>query len=327
MGVALENARLFDETKRLLAETDARAAELAIINEIGAALAEQLDFQAIIDLVGERVGRCSKRTRCSSRCTTPPRLVRSLRLGRGKTYRHRHIRTRRGADFARHRIGPTAAAPDMEERLGARIVGDRNSAKQSCLGVPDPAGDRVLGVLAVESLNKNAFTDADERLLSTLAATMGVALENARLFDETKRLLTETEHARRDGDHQRDRLGARQATRFPGHHRARRRAVRSIFDTRTCPSASTTRPRTSSHFRTTSTRAALRTRPRELGPGITSRSSDPANRSDWARSRSRRPPERSRSGLGQAVLPRRPDPRRRPRDLRLGLGSSTQRVH
>ena len=55
MGVALENARLFDETKRLLTETDQRAAELAIINEIGAALAEQLEFQAIVDLVGERV--------------------------------------------------------------------------------------------------------------------------------------------------------------------------------------------------------------------------------------------------------------------------------
>ena len=55
MGVALENARLFDETKRLLAETDARAAELAVINEIGEALARQLDFQAIVELVGERI--------------------------------------------------------------------------------------------------------------------------------------------------------------------------------------------------------------------------------------------------------------------------------
>ena len=55
MGVALENARLFDETKRLLAETDQRAAELAVINEIGAALAKQLDFEDICELVGERV--------------------------------------------------------------------------------------------------------------------------------------------------------------------------------------------------------------------------------------------------------------------------------
>src|SRR5205085_3493357 len=55
LGVALENARLFGETKRLLAQSNERAAELSVINEIGAALAEQLEFQAIIDLVGERV--------------------------------------------------------------------------------------------------------------------------------------------------------------------------------------------------------------------------------------------------------------------------------
>ena len=35
IGVALENARLFDETKRLLADTNERAAELTVINEIG----------------------------------------------------------------------------------------------------------------------------------------------------------------------------------------------------------------------------------------------------------------------------------------------------
>ena len=74
MGVALENARLFDETKRLLAETDQRAAELAVINEIGAALAQQLDFQAIIELVGERGPRSLfAATRSSSPCTTASR--------------------------------------------------------------------------------------------------------------------------------------------------------------------------------------------------------------------------------------------------------------
>ena len=55
MGVALENARLFDETKRLLAETDQRAAELAIINDVQHGLADQLDMQAMYELVGERI--------------------------------------------------------------------------------------------------------------------------------------------------------------------------------------------------------------------------------------------------------------------------------
>ena len=61
MGVALENARLFDETKRLLTETDQRNAELRIINEIGEALAKQLDFAAIVDLIGERISNDLRR--------------------------------------------------------------------------------------------------------------------------------------------------------------------------------------------------------------------------------------------------------------------------
>ena len=55
LGVALENARLFAETKRLLNETEQRAAELAVINSVQQGLAAQLDFQAIIDLVGDKL--------------------------------------------------------------------------------------------------------------------------------------------------------------------------------------------------------------------------------------------------------------------------------
>ncbi len=55
MGVALENARLFDETQRLLKETEQRAAELAVINSIQEGIAAELDFQAIIDLVGDKL--------------------------------------------------------------------------------------------------------------------------------------------------------------------------------------------------------------------------------------------------------------------------------
>ena len=55
MSVALENARLFDETQRLFKESEQRAAELAIINSVQQGLAAELDFQAIIDLVGDKV--------------------------------------------------------------------------------------------------------------------------------------------------------------------------------------------------------------------------------------------------------------------------------
>src|SRR5207244_6487970 len=55
MGVALENARLFDETQRLLKETEQRNAELAIINSVQAALAAELNIQGIYDAVGDKI--------------------------------------------------------------------------------------------------------------------------------------------------------------------------------------------------------------------------------------------------------------------------------
>src|ERR1051325_3614265 len=55
MSVALENARLFDETNRLLKETEQRTAELAVINSVQEGLAKELDIQAIYDLVGNRI--------------------------------------------------------------------------------------------------------------------------------------------------------------------------------------------------------------------------------------------------------------------------------
>src|SRR4029077_14955818 len=55
MSVALENARLFDETQRLFKAEQQRAAELAIINSIQQGLLAQLDLMAIIDLVGDKL--------------------------------------------------------------------------------------------------------------------------------------------------------------------------------------------------------------------------------------------------------------------------------
>ena len=55
LSVALENARLFDETQRLLTETNERAAELAIINSVQEGLVAKLDMQSMYDLVGDKI--------------------------------------------------------------------------------------------------------------------------------------------------------------------------------------------------------------------------------------------------------------------------------
>ncbi len=188
MGVALENARLFDETKRLLAETEQRNAELAIVNEIGAALAKQLDFQGIVELVGERVrgifdasslfialyDETTGMVRFPYEIAEGERIhTEPMKLGEGLT--SRVIQSR-----AALRMGTNV---DLRA-AGAVQVGDTES--ESWLGLPIIAGDRVIGIIALESPKPNLYTESDERLLSTVASSMGVALENARLFDETK---------------------------------------------------------------------------------------------------------------------------------------------
>ena len=198
MGVALENARLFDETKRLLAETDQRASELAIINEIGSALAKQLDFQAIIDLVGNRVSQILNTDDMAIAIHEPDSDVISFPYATedGQRLPNEPIPFGAGLTSKVIQSGQPLRLGTMEEQvaLGVVVAGLADAvAKHSWLGVPIPAGERVLGVLSVYAIAANAFTEADQRLLSTLAASMGVALENARLFAETKRLLKETD--------------------------------------------------------------------------------------------------------------------------------------
>ena len=65
---------------------------------------------------------------------------------------------------------------------------------KSGIFVPLVIGDKVNSYISLQNNEiENAFSDSDIRLLETLANSMSVALENARLFDETNRLLKETE--------------------------------------------------------------------------------------------------------------------------------------
>src|SRR5205823_1263182 len=58
---------------------------------------------------------------------------------------------------------------------------------KSLLYVPLFTGGRALGVVSLENYDReHAFDDADQRLLTTLAGSLSVALENARLVHETR---------------------------------------------------------------------------------------------------------------------------------------------
>jgi GAF domain-containing protein/CheY-like chemotaxis protein len=204
MSVALENARLFDETQRLLKETEERNAELAVINSVQAALAAELNIQGIYDAVGDKIREIFHNRDISiriydaknrifsypyyyengKRITVDP--VTSVSLETATGFSAHVLRTRETLVF-------NEDMAQVVEKYGSKVLPGTTMEKSS-IYVPLVLGDQARGVINLLDMeNEHAFTDSDVRLLQTLANSMSVALENARLFDETQRLLKETE--------------------------------------------------------------------------------------------------------------------------------------
>jgi PAS domain S-box-containing protein len=202
MSVALENARLFDETNRLLDETRQRAAELSIINSVGQGLVKQLEFQAVIDLVGDKIGEIFSADTTYIALYDPKTGMGHMRyyVDRGQRKLFEPIPLDDSTGLTGHIIRTREAlllgtSEETEEYDVIRIPStddQEDDLNESFLGVPFFSGDQAVGVVSVQSYQKHAYDEGDLRLLSTLATSMSVALENARLFEETTRLLEET---------------------------------------------------------------------------------------------------------------------------------------
>ncbi|HEY5307046.1 MAG TPA: GAF domain-containing protein, partial [Casimicrobiaceae bacterium] len=198
MSVALQNARLFDETQSLLKQTEQRAAELAIINSIQQGVAAELDFQAIIDLVGDKLREVLGTEDIGIRLVDPKTgLVHYLyEYEHGQRLQMAPALPKPGgpSDKMRETLAPVVYNTPAELAASGIGVVPGTDAARSVIFVPIVSGDRMTGSLLLENHEREyAFGDAEVRLLTTVASSMGVALENARLFDETQRLLKETE--------------------------------------------------------------------------------------------------------------------------------------
>ena len=185
--IALDNAGAYRLVNEREHEVRARAAELVTINRITQALsAAQLDPAALIRLVGEQVREVfhapiayvallDRATMMLHFPYTYGEEVTSRPFGEGLT--SRIIRT----------SAPLLINEDMagkRTQLGIEAIGVQAA---SYLGVPIVAGGETVGVLSVQTTEQeNRFTEADQRLLTTIAGAVGVALHNARLFEETR---------------------------------------------------------------------------------------------------------------------------------------------
>ncbi|MBI5030488.1 MAG: GAF domain-containing sensor histidine kinase [Chloroflexi bacterium] len=174
-----------------------RAAELAIINSVQQGLVTQLHVQDIYDLIGDKIREIfnAQVFMISTYDPQTDTVRHRYAIERGKRV---YVTVPQPVGGFRRRIIESAEPLLVNTNVGeqARVLGQPTlpgtETPRSWLGVPMQVGKRVTGVMSLQNLDQeNAFTESDVRLLQTLASSLSVALENARLFDETQQRAVE----------------------------------------------------------------------------------------------------------------------------------------
>ena len=180
MAVGIENARLHTRTTR-------QARTLLLLNEIARELTSILNLDQLLKRIAELLSRL-----------IDYQIFSILLLdARGEKLQHRFSQRFQERLHLKHDIA-----------LGRGVVGYAAQAKEAVL-VPDVSKDsryiavnpetkselvvpliykeKVIGVLDLEHTRRGYFTEDHKRTLTTLAAQIAIAVENARLYEEIAR--------------------------------------------------------------------------------------------------------------------------------------------
>jgi len=180
MAVGIENARLYTRTTRqartlvLLNEIARELTSILNVDELLKRIAELLsrliDYQMfsilLLDAAGEKLQH-----RFSQRFQENIQLKHEIPLGRGVV-----------GYAAQHK--EAVLVPDVNK--DPRYV-KANPETRSELAVPLVYQDKVIGVLDLEHTRRGFFTDDHKRTVTTLAAQVAIAIENAQLYEQIAR--------------------------------------------------------------------------------------------------------------------------------------------
>jgi signal transduction histidine kinase len=185
------------ESLRLSEQNEKRAHEMETVAEVGATTATLLDpdrlLYAVVDLTKERFGLYHAHIYLADAAWQ----MLLLAAGAGEVGREMVAQEH-------------AIALDVEKSLVARAARERQAIivndvrsdpdflpnpllpqTRSEMAVPMIVGDKVLGVFDVQSDKPNGFSQEDASIYATLAAQVGVALQNARLYVEQASTVTQ----------------------------------------------------------------------------------------------------------------------------------------
>jgi phosphoserine phosphatase RsbU/P len=180
MAVGIENARLHTRTTR-------QARTLLLMNEIARELTSILNLDELLKHIAELLSRLIDYQMFSI----------LLLDSAGEKLQHRfslrfqeNIHLKHDISLDRGIVGYAAShraavlVPDVKK--DARYI-ETNPETRSELAVPLIYKDNVIGVLDLEHTRRGFFTEDHQRTITTLAAQIAIAIENARLYEQIAR--------------------------------------------------------------------------------------------------------------------------------------------
>ncbi len=184
-AIALQNARLHRKTVLELADN---VRELYILRQIDRELNDTIDLKHVFNITLDWALRFTSAQYASLALYDEnadelrfmadygyesPQKLTALRLEHGAGVTHRVARS------GHAEIVPDVATDPDFVRLAANI--------RAQLSVPVMREDRVVAIITLESKKLNGFTDNHLDFVAKLATRAGVAIDNARLYDESLR--------------------------------------------------------------------------------------------------------------------------------------------
>ncbi|MFQ5881827.1 MAG: GAF domain-containing protein [Candidatus Methylomirabilales bacterium] len=189
---AAQHRALILENQRLLSDLQDRVAQLTIINELSGIFRSTLDLQEILDLV-------LKKTQDLFDCEASSLLSKDQKteelyflVARGKQAAHtQSIRLRKGEGIAGwvFEHGETLLVPDVQAdpRFSPRVDEITKFVTRSILAAPVKVKEQTIAVIELVNPRSGAFQQRDLDLFMMIAPQAGIAIENAKLYDDLRR--------------------------------------------------------------------------------------------------------------------------------------------
>ena len=186
-AVALENARLFENER-------AGRQRLEMLYRIGQTINSTLDADAILDWLTEEAMRATRATHGSALVARPEsdcferRSLRGYSPDQAERARSLPLSLRQGANGRAYWTQQVVYLRDAwDDPDYFPLIPETRSE----LAVPILHGSQVIGNLDLQSPDVDAFRDVDLDFMLALTNQVAIALENARLFQETRHRLGE----------------------------------------------------------------------------------------------------------------------------------------